>query len=285
MKPAPFAWHAPDSTEAALALKAEHGDEARFLAGGQSLIPAMNFRVAQPAMLIDLNRIPSLETLRFEPDGTLLIGATCRYRTIERHPEVARRFPLLMEALAEVAHPQIRSRGTLGGNLAHADPASEMPAVMIALDARFTLCSVRGDREVAARDFFLGPLTTLLASDEMLAGIRIPPAPPRTRTAFREFARRRGDYAMCGVAAVVTTNEAGRCAAARLVFLGAGPTPMAAPRAAAALVGTALDDPDIEAVATLAQEEVDPLGSVHATPAYQRHLAGVLATRALRAIA
>ena len=281
MKPAPFAWHAPTTPDAALALKAQHGDEASFLAGGQSLIPAMNFRVAQPAVLIDLNRVAGLDALRFEADGTLVIGATCRYRAIEHDAEVARRFPLLVEALAEVAHPQIRSRGTLGGNLSHADPVSEMPAVMLALDARFLLRSARGHRLVAARDFFVAPLTTALAPDEMLADIRIPSLPGRTGTAFLELARRRGDYAMCGIAVVVTRDEGGRCCAARLAFLGAGPTPTPAHRAAAALTGTMLDKSAIEAAALLAREEVDPLGSVHATPAYQRHLAGVLAARAL----
>jgi carbon-monoxide dehydrogenase medium subunit len=282
MKPAPFEWHAPGTIEAALALKAAHGDAARFLAGGQSLVPAMNFRVAQPAVLVDLNRIAALDALRFEPDGTLVVGAMCRYRRIERDAEVARRLPLLAEALAEVAHPQIRSRGTLGGNLSHADPASEMPAVMLALVARFTLRRDGGERVLPARDFFLGALTTALGPEEMLAEIRIPALPARTGTAFLEVARRRGDYAMMGVAAVVTRDAAGRCAAARLAFLSAGPTPMEAPRAAAALAGTALTDTDIEAAARLAATEIDPLGSVQASPAYQRHLAAVLAARALR---
>jgi carbon-monoxide dehydrogenase medium subunit len=282
MKPAPFEWHAPDTVEAALALKSTHGEAARFLAGGQSLVPAMNFRVAQPAILVDLNRIPALDELRFEPDGTLVIGAMCRYRRIERDAEVARRLPLLAEALAEVAHPQIRSRGTLGGNLSHADPASEMPAVMLALDARFLLRRAGGERLLPARDFFLAPLTTALEADEMLAEIRIPAPPPRTGTAFLEVARRRGDYAMMGVAAVVTADAAGRCTGARLAFLSAGPTAMLAPRAAAMLAGTALEDSALEEAARLAATELDPLGSVQASPAYQRHLAGVLAARALR---
>jgi carbon-monoxide dehydrogenase medium subunit len=282
MKPAPFEWHAPDTVEAALALKSTHGDAARFLAGGQSLVPAMNFRVAQPAILVDLNRIPALDELRFEPDGTLVIGAMCRYRRIERDAEVARRLPLLVEALAEVAHPQIRSRGTLGGNLSHADPASEMPAVMLALDARLVLRRAGGERVLAARDFFLAPLTTALEPDEMLAEIRIPPLPARTGTAFLEVARRRGDYAMMGVAALVSADAEGRCTAARLAFLSAGPTAMAAPRAAATLAGTALEDRALDEAARLAATELDPLGSVQASPAYQRHLAGVLAARALR---
>jgi carbon-monoxide dehydrogenase medium subunit len=281
VKPAPFAWHAPESLQAALALKAQHGDAARFLAGGQSLVPAMNFRVAQPAVLVDLNRIAGLSGIAWDADGTLRIGAMTRYRQIERDAAVAARHPLLVEALAEVAHPQIRTRGTLGGNLSHADPASEMPAVMLALQARFHLASARGNREVAAADFFLAPLTIALAEDEMLTEIRIPPLPPRSGTAFLEVARRRGDYAMMGVAVLVARDGGGRCVAARLAFLSAGPTPMPAPRAAAALLGTTLDDSAIAAAGALAQQEVAPTGSLQAKAGYQRHLAGVLACRAL----
>ncbi len=281
MKPAPFAWHAPEDLAAALALKAQHGEAARFLAGGQSLVPAMNFRVAQPAVLVDLNRVTALDQLGFAADGTLLIGAMCRYRRIERDAEVARRLPLLVEALAEVAHPQIRSRGTLAGNLCHADPASEMPAVMLALDARFVLRRRGGERVMSARDFFLGPLATALGEDEMLAEIRIPALPPGTGTAFLEIARRRGDYAMMGVAALLRRGPDGRCAAARIALCSAGPTPMLAGNAAASLVGTQLAPADFAAAAALAMREIDPMGSVQASPAYQRHLAGVLVPRAL----
>ncbi len=281
MKPAPFEWHAPDSIAAALALKAAHGEAARFLAGGQSLVPAMNFRVAQPAVLVDLNRTAGLDGIGHEPDGTLVIGAMARNAAIERSA-AARSHPILAEALHEVAHPQIRNRGTLGGNLSHADPASEMPAVMLALEARFRLSSATGRREVAARDFFLAPLTTALAPEELLGEIVLPPLPPRTGTAFLEVARRQGDYAMMGVAAVVTLDAAGLCTSARIALCSAGPTPMAAPRAAAALHGTRLAEADIAAAAELARQEVDPMGSVQASPAYQRHLAGVLTARALR---
>ena len=281
MKPAPFEWHAPETMEAALALKAAHGEAARFLAGGQSLVPAMNFRVAQPGVLIDLNRVAGLDSLDWLADGSLRIGAMVRYRRIERDAEVARRLPLLAEALAEVAHPQIRTRGTLGGNLAHADPASEMPAVMLALDARMELHRAAGMREVPAADFFQGPLTTALGEDEMLAAIVIPPLPPGTGTAFLEVARRRGDYAMMGCAAVLRRDGAGRCVEARLAFCSAGPTPMAAPRAAAGLFGSAMTAADIEAAARAAVAEIDPMGSVQASPAYQLHLARVLAARAL----
>ena len=281
VKPAPFDWHAPTSLDAALALKAQHGDAARFLAGGQSLVPAMNFRVAQPAVLIDLNRMTALGGISWDADGTLAIGAMTRYRQVERDGAIAARHPLLIEALAEVAHPQIRTRGTLGGNLAHADPASEMPAVMLVLDARFRLHSARGARDVRAADFFMAPLATALAEDEMLTEIHIPAMPVRSGTAFLEVARRRGDYAMMGVAVMVTRDAAARCVEARLAFLSAGPIPMAAPRAAQALVGTALDADAIALAAHCAQQEVEPMGSVQANPRYQRHLAGVLARRAL----
>ena len=281
VKPAPFEWQAPDSLEAALALKALHGEAARFLAGGQSLVPAMNFRVAQPAVLVDLNRVVDLDFCRFDADGTLRIGAMARYRRIERDAAVAARLPLLAEALAEVAHPQIRTRGTLGGNLSHADPASEMPAVMLALDARFRLRRAGGERIVAAADFFLGPLATVLAEDEMLAEIIIPPLPPGSGTAFLEEARRRGDYAMMGVAAVLRRGPDGRCTEARITLCSAGPTPMAAPLAAAALIGRALDAESFAEAAALAVREIEPMGSVQASPAYQRHLAGVLVGRAL----
>jgi carbon-monoxide dehydrogenase medium subunit len=281
VKPAPFDWHAPDGIEAALALKAAHGEAARFLAGGQSLVPAMNFRVAQPAVLIDLNRAPGLDAIEPQPDGSLRIGAMARNARIEHSP-ATRSHPILAEALHEVAHPQIRNRGTLGGNLSHADPASEMPAVMLALGARFTLRSVRGAREIDAAAFFLGPLATALAEDEMLAAIDLPALPPRTGTAFLEVARRRGDYAMMGIAAVVTLDADGLCTAARIACCSAGPTPMAARGAAAALVGTRLTEANIAAAASLLREEVDPMGSVQASPAYQRHLAGIVAARALR---
>ncbi|MGG5887464.1 FAD binding domain-containing protein [Falsiroseomonas sp. HC035] len=281
MKPAPFQWHAPETIEEALALKAEHGEAARFLAGGQSLVPAMNFRVAQPAVLVDLARISALDHLEFLADGTLVIGAMTRYRGIERDAAVARRQPLLAEALAEVAHPQIRTRGTLGGNLSHADPASEMPAVMLALQAHFLVRSASAVRSVAAETFFVGPLATVLGEDEMLAEIEVPPLPPGTGTAFLEVARRRGDYAMMGVAAVLRRGADGRCVAARLALCSAGPIPMLAVQAAQGLVGTGLTETDCAAAAELAVQEIDPMGSVQASPAYQRHLAAVLVRRTL----
>jgi carbon-monoxide dehydrogenase medium subunit len=282
MKPAPFRYVAAESLAAALALKAEHGDDARFLAGGQSLVPAMNFRLAQPAVVVDINPLAELDFVRAAGDGAVRIGALTRNRTLERDPLVAARQPLIREAVPHVAHPQIRNRGTLGGNLAHADPASELPAVLLALDARLRVQSARGERWIAAREFFRGVFTTALRADELLAEIELPGLPPRAGTCFMEVARRRGDYAMMGVAAIVALDADGRCTHARLAYCNAGDTPVGA-GAAQALVGGAIGGSEIDAVAAAAQRELDPPGNVHASKAFQRHLAGVLTRRALQA--
>lgn len=283
MKPAPFDYVAPRSLEEALEELAERGDEAKVLAGGQSLIPVLNFRLAQPAALVDINRVPALDSVRADEDGGLAIGALARQRRVERDPEVARRAPLLAEALPFVAHPQIRTRGTIGGSLAHADPAAELPAVALALDARLRLATRGGERWIEAREFFVSLFTTALGPDELLVEIRVPAPRPRTGFAFLESARRHGDYALAGVACRVTLDETGRCAGARLVFLSVGDGPVEAPRASAALAGEAMTDAAIEAAArTASGEEIDPLGDIHASADFKRHLAGVLAGRALR---
>jgi CO/xanthine dehydrogenase FAD-binding subunit len=282
MKPAPFKYIAADSLAAALELKAAHGDDARFLAGGQSLIPAMNFRLAQPAALVDINPLRELEYIRAAGDGRLAIGALTRNRTLERDAAVAEHQPLVHEAVPHVAHPQIRNRGTLGGNLAHADPASELPAVVLALGARLRAQSARGERWIEARDFFVGVFTTALRPDEMLVEVELPRLPPRTGTCFMEVARRRGDYAMMGVAAVVTLGKDGTCTHARLAYCNAGATPVLGARAAQALVGQRVAGSHIDDAAAAAQRDIDPPGNVHASKAFQRHLAGVLTRRALR---
>ncbi len=282
MKPAPFDYAAPATLAEALALKAQHGDEAKFLAGGQSLVPAMNFRLVQAALLVDLNRLSELDFVRVTDDGGLRLGAQTRQRRLEREALVRAHAPLLHEAMPEVAHPQIRNRGTLGGSLAHADPAGELPVIAVALAARLRVQSARGERWLPAAEFFQGLFTTALAPDEMLVEVALPPLPPRTGTAFVEFARRRGDYALMGVAAVVTLDDDGRCQAARLVYLNAGEGPVSAEEAAEELVGeTAMPEVIGEAAAIAAEDEINPMGNVHATPAYQRHLARVLTRRAL----
>ena len=280
MKPAPFRYAAAQSVEHALALKAEHGDEARFLAGGQSLIPAMNFRLAQPAVLIDINPLLELDYVKPEAAG-MRIGARTRYATVEHSAEVKRLQPLLAEVLPHIAHPQIRNRGTLCGNLSHADPASELPAVMLALGARMHARSAGGERWIDAQDFFLNLFETALREDEMLAEIELPTLPARTGTCFMEVARRQGDYAMMGVAVRLTLDAGGRCVQAGIALCNAGPTPMAAPAAAQMLIGNSLDAAVIAAAAAQAQDEISTHGNVHATAAYQRHLAGVLTRRAL----
>ena len=279
MKPASFRYVVARSLAQALAVKAEHGDAARFLAGGQSLVPTMNFRLAQPAVLIDINRLDDLAGITGEA-GVTRIGALTRYRALERDAAIARDQPLLREALPLIAHPQIRNRGTIGGNLAHADPASELPAVMLALGARLHAQSVRGERWIDALAFFRGALTTALAADEMLVEIELP-VRPRHATCFIEVARRRGDFALIGVAAAVAFAADGSCAQARLAYCGAADTPVCAGEAAARLIGGRLDDAAIHDSATLAREELDPPGNLHASKSYQRQLIGVLTRRAL----
>jgi carbon-monoxide dehydrogenase medium subunit len=282
MKPAPFKYLVAETLDQALAVKAEHGDEAKFLAGGQSLIPAMNFRLAEPALLIDINALTDMAYVMESGDGAIRIGALTRQRTLERDRLIARRQPLVREAAGHVAHPQIRNRGTLCGNLAHADPASEQPAVLLALGARLRAQSVAGDRWIEARDFFVSLFTTALEEDEMLVEVELPALAPRTGTCFIELARRPGDYAMMGVAAVVTLGEDGTCADARLTYCNAGEVPVAADRAARSLVGERIGDEQLRVAGDMAREEIGPTGNAQASEAFQRHLAAVLTGRAVK---
>ncbi|HEV7670896.1 MAG TPA: xanthine dehydrogenase family protein subunit M [Thermoanaerobaculia bacterium] len=281
MKPAPFAYEAPESLPVALDLLARYGDEAKILAGGQSLIPVLNFRLSQPARLIDLNRIDGLSEIACGADGGLSIGAMTRQRAVERSPLVAEVAPLLAEAVPWIAHPQIRNRGTIGGSLAHADPAAELPALAVALDARFRLAKSGGERWVAARDFYTGLFATLLDPDELLVEISIPPAAPKTGFSFMEVARRHGDYAQVGLAASVTLEEDGRCRAARLTFLSVGDRPIEARAAAALLAGQTLSPEAIATCAAAVGSEINPFSDVHATAEFKRHLAQVLTRRGL----
>ena len=281
MKPAPFLYFRPTTVEEAMALLAEHGDEAKPLAGGQSLIPAMNFRLARPGALVDLNRIAELSYVRSHRDG-LVIGAMTRQRTVERSEEVRRVAPLVSEAMPFVAHPQIRNRGTVGGSIAHADPAAELPAVMLALEARFRARRRSGERSIPAGEFFKGALETALRPDELLVEIAVSRRPPRSGHAFTEVARRHGDYALVGVAAVVTLDPGGRCGAARIALVSVGDGPVLATRAAALLVGAEPTAAAIRAAAdAAARQDIDPPADIHASAAYRRHLTAVLTRRAL----
>jgi CO/xanthine dehydrogenase FAD-binding subunit len=261
---------------------AEHGYDAKPLAGGQSLIPTMNFRLSQPAVLVDLNNIPELFFIRPDENGGVRLGAMTRHSQVEHDALIAERVPLVHEAMPHIAHPQIRHRGTFGGSVAHADPASELAAVSVALNARFRLQGQLGERWVPADEFFLGPFFTALDIGELLVEIALPAMPPRSGWSFQEVYRRHNDFALVGVAALVTLDEADRCRQARIVFLSVGDGPLEARQAAATLQGQAPTSEAIHAAAeTAANDDIDPVGDIHASPEYRRHLAQVLARRAL----
>jgi len=283
VKPPAFEYHRPASVEEALDLLARRPD-AKPLAGGQSLVPTMNFRLAQPAALVDLNGLDALAGI--EPsDGGLVIGAMTRQRAVERSALVAARAPLLAESMPFVAHPQIRNRGTVGGSLAHADPAAELPAVMVALGARIVLRRAAGERALDAERFFTGLFATALEPGELVAAVELPALPARTGCAFLEVARRHGDYALVGVAATVTLDEAGRCTAARIALLSVGDAPVLASVAATMLKDQAPTADVIDAAAETVNSELDPPSDIHASTAYRRRLARVLTRRALAAAA
>jgi CO/xanthine dehydrogenase FAD-binding subunit len=280
MKPGPFDYHRAESVEHAVELLQQHGWDAKLLAGGQSLVPAMNFRLSMPAVLIDLNRVPGLDSVR-EEDGGLRIGTMVRQHAAEQSPDVRRLAPLLAEALPYVAHPQIRNRGTVGGSVAHADPAAEVPAVMLALGARLHVVGPGGPRTLAADEFFTGLFATALEPDEMLAEIELPALAPRTGSAFMEVSRRHGDFALAGLAMSVTLDDGGGCSDARIALLGVGEGPVLARGAADALRGQPPSADAFAAAVDAARAELDPPMDIHASSDYRRHLVGVLVGRAL----
>ena len=280
MKPAIFEYHAPTTIDAAIGLLARYQGEARLLAGGQSLLPMMNFRLVTPAAIIDLNRIPDLAYIRNE-NGTVRLGAMTRQRTVEFSPIVAKYLPLLVEAIKLVAHLPIRSRGTIGGSIAHADPAAELPMVLQALEGEVVARGPAGERLIKATDLFQGLLTTSLAPDEMIVEVRLAAIPAHAGCAVEEFARRRGDFAIAAVAAVV--ERAGeRCIKARLATAGIGSTSVRLTAAEAILERDGLGDTIIEEAAAKAAEMVSPLSDQQASVEYRRHLTRVLTERALR---
>ena len=281
MKPTPFKYLSPVSIKEALGSKEQHGDSAKLLAGGQSLIPAMNFRVAQPEILIDLNKISDLDYIR-EENGEVFIGAMTRQSTVEKSSLINEHAPLIHETMPNIAHPQIRNRGTFGGSLAHADPASELPVIALALDARFKVRSASGERWIKPKDFYLGYFEIALQPDEMLVEIAFPSFPEYAGWSFMEIARRKGDYAMAGVAALITLSIDGVCENARLVYLNVGDGPVDAVEAVEMLKGYKLDAKTINSAANHAsKKEMDPIGNMHASADYQRHLSRVLTVRAL----
>ena len=281
MKPPKFRYFAPQSVGEALALLAEHADEARVLAGGQSLVPLMNMRLVHPGVLVDINNIDELAYINAW-DGGVAIGTLTRDAALIGDRTVTERLLMLTEAAHCVGHPAIRNRSTVGGSIAHADPAAELPAVMVALNAEFVARSHSGSRTISAQDFFKGYLTTDLKEEEMLTELRIPGLPSRSGSAFVEFARREGDYALAGVAAVITLDANGTIAVARLGLCSVGPAPVR-PQAAEALLHGQRPGNEAWAAAAAAVVSVldNPLSDIHGSADYRRHLAGVLTKQAL----
>lgn len=279
MKPPKFDYHAPRSVDEAVALLARYGGDAKPLAGGQSLVPLLNFRLARPAALIDLNRIPALAGIR-ELDGLVAFGAMTRQRAVEFSPLVAQKLPLLTEATRWVGHLPIRSRGTIGGSIAHADPSAEYPAVLAALDGTVIARGQKGERELTSAALFETYLTTTLAPDELLTEVRLPVMPAGAGWAFEEFARRHGDFALVGVAAALW-REGGRWTA-RLATAGVGPVPVRLGAAEEIIARDGVGDAAVAAAAARAAELVQPDSDLHASADYRRNLTRVLTGRALR---
>jgi CO/xanthine dehydrogenase FAD-binding subunit len=277
VKPAPFEYHDPRRLDDALELLAQHGDDAKVLAGGQSLVPLLNFRLARPARLVDVNRLDELSYVR-KRDGVLRVGALTRAVALERSPLVADEWPLLREAVRFVGHRQIRTRGTVGGSVAHADPAAELPTALTALGARFHVRSTREARTLDPGEFFVAHLTTDLTPDELLVEVEVPPLAAGAGTAFVEYARVHGDFALAGVGAVVEIGTDGRCARATLVLAAVAPRPVRAVEAEEALAGGRIGEEEAGAAGELAARAVD----VPAREArYRRALVAELARRAL----
>ena len=279
MKLPQFEYAAPGTLAEAVSLLAK--GNAKALAGGQSLIPTMAFRLATPAVLVDLRRLEKLEHISIDSEGVRL-GARVRWRDIERDARLQSAHPLLVAAVGHIAHYQIRNRGTVGGSLAHADPAAELPGIAVACDAQIEVLGTRGKRLIPAAAFFTGPLSTVLAEDELVVELRLPAWPAKRRWAFDELARRRGDFAIAGIAAFYDVDTHGRCTNAHVAVFGACHRPHRIAAAESALNGRALDDDSIRAAALAAEKAVDPPSDLHASAAYRRSLVGTLLERALQ---
>jgi CO/xanthine dehydrogenase FAD-binding subunit len=280
MKPAAFEYHAPDTLEEVLHLLAEHGDEGKIIAGGQSLVPMLSMRLARPAQLIDVNGVAALAGVELA-EGALRIGATTTERVVERSPIVAPNAPALAEALPLIGHLAIRNRGTVGGSIAHADASAELPAVAMATDASMVVRGPGGERVVGADEFFVGHYSTTLADDECLVRIDIPTATASAGWAVQEVARRHGDFALVGVAAMVALGAGTTIAQARVCLFGVGERPVRAAEVEASLVGAEATPETFEAAAADAVRDLTPGGDVHGSGEYRRHLARVTVRRAL----
>jgi carbon-monoxide dehydrogenase medium subunit len=280
MKLPAFEYACPATLKEAVALLASHVGEAKPIAGGQSLMPMMAFRLAQPSLLVDLRKLPDLNKIRIDKDGVRL-GAMVRWRDILDDSRLVKAHPLLQAAVAHVAHYQVRNRGTVGGSVCHADPAAEMPGIAVTCDAEITAIGKGGQRVIKARDFFLGALTTALQPDEILTEVRLPAWPASRRFGFQEFARRRGDFAMAGVAAFYDPDGA-KAGNAHVGVIGVGDRQRRLARAEAAINGNTLDAATIAKAAEAASAEVEAQDDIHASAAYRRALTGTLLERALK---
>src|SRR5919109_424742 len=281
MKPAPFEYFAPTDMTEALALLSHYGDEAKILAGGQSLMPLMNMRLARPSVLVDINRLAALSHISLDANGALAIGALTRQRTIERASLIQTHYPLLAAVMPSLGHFQIRNRGTIGGSIVHADPAAELPALCLALEAEFVLRSAVGQRTINAADFFRTYLTTAIEPVEMLVEIRFPPWQAQYRWGFQEVCRREGDFALVGAVAVLRMDDDAVCQAARLAMFGVGGTPARPQRAEELLSGQRLDGRLLDRIAHVVGAELEPDSDIHASAEYRREVGGVVARRAV----
>lgn len=277
MKPAPFEYVAPTSLDETLATLANYGEEAKLLAGGQSLLPLLNMRLMAPEVIVDVNRLTMLDYIRLDGD-TVCIGATTRQFTLERDPLIRAAVPFLRPVVQLIGHPPIRHAGTIGGSLAHADPAAELPAAMCALQASFKVTGPDGERLVPADDFFTGYLTVDMGPDEMLVEVRIP-TPKQTAWGIREFTRRSGDFALAGAVVVADLAEAALCTHARVILFGVGDRPLRVPVAESLLMGRSLSRDLAEDVADAAVEDLECEGDIHASGAYRRQLARAMLRR------
>lgn len=280
MKPAAFKYVSVDSIDGALAALAQYGGEAKILAGGQSLVPMMNFRIAQPSVLVDINPVNEIDFIRAE-NGWLRIGARTRQRTLETSPEVKEKCPLLTAAVKWIGHPQIRNRGTLGGSLVHGDPTAELALVATLLDARLIIQSKEKSRTAGPSDFFEGFMSTRIGEDEILTEVRYPAAPPGSGYGFRELCIRHGDFAVVAAAVQLTVDKNGLCSEARVAVSGAAPTPLRIPEAEKAVAGSDGSPAVLDDAAARVPAQVEPMSDLKGSEAYRREMARVFVRRAL----
>jgi CO/xanthine dehydrogenase FAD-binding subunit len=284
MKPAQFDYYAPTTVAEALDTLAELGYNGKVLAGGQSLVAAMNFRMARPPALVDLNNIKELFFIKPTSDGSLAIGTMTRVYEVEHSPEVAKRFPLLPEVTHFIGHAQIRRRGSFGGAIAHADPSGQLPGISMVMNAK---CLIQGkgkdDRWVEAKDLIIGPFMTTIEYDEMLTEVVLPPNPPKTGSCYQQVARQSGGYALAAVASIVTLNDNDTCKSVRMVLMGVGEMPILSQQVSAILVGQKPSEEAFKAVAEAVQSEIDPATDLNGTAEYRRDLIRTLAPRSLAA--